>query len=136
MLCQLCATLGQETINTPIYTQMDLTHCHIMTETMARYTMIGETNMAGKAIKILKLAAFAPAVPSSMDYNLRVYFIEDTPDAMEVGSCRWDCTACKIYLPLWILMDFTKECNYTPLSLLGFGTKIDTVKMCCTCELE
>ena len=33
---------------------------------------------------MLRLAAFAPAVPSGVDYNLRVYFIEDTPDALEV----------------------------------------------------
>lgn len=80
---QPVSTLGQETINTPIYTQMDLSHCHIMTEQPMRYTLIGEPNMAGKAIKILRLAAFAPAVPSAVDYNLRVYFIEDTQDALE-----------------------------------------------------
>ena len=83
---QPVSTLGQETINTPIYTQMDLSHCHIMTETPMRYTLIGEPNMAGKAIKILRLTAFAPAVPSAVDYNLRVYFIEDTQDALEVGE--------------------------------------------------
>ena len=41
--------------------------------------------MAGKAVKILRLAAFAPTVPSSVDYNLRVYFVEDTQDALEVS---------------------------------------------------
>ena len=55
-----------------------------MTEHFVRYVMVGEPNMAGKAVKILRLAAFAPAVPSGIDYNVRVYFVEDTQDALEV----------------------------------------------------
>ena len=79
-------TLGEETINTPMYIQMDLNHCHIMADLgLRRYTVIGEPSMAGKAVKILRLAAFAPAVASSIDYNLRVYFVEDTADALEVS---------------------------------------------------
>jgi len=85
-LAQLLSTLGQETVNTQVYTQVDLSHCHIMTDCLMRYTLIGEPNMASKAIKILRIAAFAPAIPSSMDYNLRVYFVEDTMDALEVNS--------------------------------------------------
>ena len=40
--------------------------------------------MARKAIKILRLAVFAPALPSALDFNPRVYFLEDTRDAFEV----------------------------------------------------
>lgn len=89
---QRMCTLGEETINTPMYIQMDSGQCHIMTDvSLRRYTLIGEPSMAGKAIKILRLAAFAPAVTSSVDYNVRVYFVEDTGDALEVSarrSCR------------------------------------------------
>ncbi|ELU09598.1 hypothetical protein CAPTEDRAFT_229366 [Capitella teleta] len=81
---QRMCTLGEETINTPMYIQMDSGQCHIMTDvSLRRYTLIGEPSMAGKAIKILRLAAFAPAVTSSVDYNVRVYFVEDTGDALE-----------------------------------------------------
>jgi len=76
-------TMGQETINTPGYVQVDLNHCHFMTESLCRYSFIGEPAMGGKAVKVLRLAAFAPAVPSSADYQIRVYFVEDTPDALE-----------------------------------------------------
>ncbi|XP_029652297.2 netrin receptor UNC5C [Octopus sinensis] len=76
-------TLGQETINTPIYTQLDPNHCHIMTEQLHRYTLIGESVPGGRAIKILRLVAFAPAMPPSMDYSIRVYVVEDTQDALE-----------------------------------------------------
>ena len=57
-----------------------------MTDSLARYTLIGEPCLAGKAMKMLRLAVFAPRVPSSMDFNVRVYFVEDTPDALEVCS--------------------------------------------------
>ena len=77
-------TLGQENINTQVYTQLDATHCHVMTEHLQRYTLIGEPALLGRAVKILRLAAFAPALPPSMDYNIRVYVVEDTPDALEV----------------------------------------------------
>lgn len=91
-------TLGQETINTPIYTQLDPNHCHIMTEQLQRYTLIGESVPGGRAIKILRLVAFAPAMPPSMDYSIRVYVVEDTQDALEgviqverkLGGCLLD----------------------------------------------
>ena len=57
-----------------------------MTETLSRFTLIGQPNLGGKAIKILRLAAFAPDMPSACDYNLRVYFVEDTQDALDVSE--------------------------------------------------
>ncbi|XP_060560218.1 netrin receptor UNC5B-a-like isoform X3 [Ruditapes philippinarum] len=79
----LAVTLGQETINTQIYTQIDATHCHLMTEYLQRYALIGEPVAQGRAVKILRLAAFAPSLPPSMDFSIRVYVVEDTPDALE-----------------------------------------------------
>ncbi|XP_050391272.1 netrin receptor UNC5C isoform X2 [Patella vulgata] len=76
-------TLGHETINTPVYTQLDPNQCHIMGEQLQRYAIIGESVPGARAIKILRLAAFAPASPPSMDYSIRVYVVEDTQDALE-----------------------------------------------------
>ena len=56
-----------------------------MTDNLMRFALIGQPTVNGNTVKILKLAAFAPAVPSAMDYNLRVYFVEDTQDALEVS---------------------------------------------------
>lgn len=81
---QLAVTLGQETINTPLYTQIDATHCHLMTEQLQRYALIGEPVAQGRAVKILRLAAFAPSSPPSVEFSIRVYVVEDTPDALEV----------------------------------------------------
>ncbi|KAH9494395.1 Netrin receptor unc5c [Bulinus truncatus] len=75
--------LGHETINSPIYTQLDPNQCHVMTEFLNRYTLIGESVPGGRALKIYRLAAFAPAMPPSMDYSIRVYVVEDTIDALD-----------------------------------------------------
>ena len=56
-----------------------------MTDNLMRFALIGQPTVNGNTVKILKLAAFAPAVPSAMDYNLRVYFVEATQDALEVS---------------------------------------------------
>lgn len=69
-----------------------------MTEQLQRYTLIGESVPGGRAIKILRLVAFAPAMPPSMDYSIRVYVVEDTQDALEgviqverkLGGCLLD----------------------------------------------
>ncbi|ESO83456.1 hypothetical protein LOTGIDRAFT_197315 [Lottia gigantea] len=76
-------TLGHETINTPVYTQLDPNQCHIMGEYLQRYAIIGESVPGARAIKILRLAAFAPAAPPAMDYSIRVYVVEDTHDGLE-----------------------------------------------------
>ena len=96
-------TLGQENINTQVYTQLDATHCHIMTEYLQRYTLIGEPALLGRAVKILRLAAFAPALPPSMDYNIRVYVVEDTPDALEV----WNLFLCQLICSCLCLIHFS-----------------------------
>lgn len=37
------------------------------------------------AIKRLQLAIFAPTVCTSLEYSLKVYCLEDTPDALKVN---------------------------------------------------
>lgn len=80
---KMLSKLGHETINTEIYVQIDLNQCHVMTDDLMHFTLIGEPSASGKAFKILCLAAFALTLPSSSDYNLRIYFVEDTFDAIE-----------------------------------------------------
>lgn len=79
-------TLGEETINTPAYVQMDDKNAYIMTEFLGRYALIGESlipNGMG-AIKRLKLFLFGPTVqPVSTECSIRVYVIEDFPSSKE-----------------------------------------------------
>ena len=56
-----------------------------MTEQLMRYALIGESIPGGRAVKILRLAAFAATQNPSMDFSIRVYMVEDTQDALEVN---------------------------------------------------
>ena len=78
--------LGQETVTTQLYAQLDPNHCHIMTEQLSRFALIGESVLGAKAVKCYCLAAFAPSLPPSMDYSIRVYVVEDTTDAINVST--------------------------------------------------
>ena len=86
--------MGRETLNTPVYVQVDVTRCHVVTHLPMRYCLIGEpTNSTqggvavSRPVKLLQLAAFAPSsLTASADYNVRVYVVEDTADALQVSQ--------------------------------------------------
>ena len=102
-------TLGQETINTPVYAQLDVSSCHLVVDTLATYCLVGESAAAarqqqtmnqqqplaavssyngsggsgsGPAVKCLRLAAYAQECPHPTDLTLRVYCLPDTDDAL------------------------------------------------------
>lgn len=76
-------TLGEETINTPAYVQMDDKYACIMTEFLGRFALVGESLFNGiGAVKRLKLFLFGPSVqPAAGDCSIRVYVIEDLPSS-------------------------------------------------------
>lgn len=82
---QNLVTVGQETIVTPLFCQVDPHRCHLMTEQLGRFAIVGESSPGQKAAKSIALAAFAPAFHSSTDYTIRVYCIEDTKAAVQVN---------------------------------------------------
>ncbi|XP_037978531.2 netrin receptor UNC5B isoform X3 [Plutella xylostella] len=75
--------LGQETINTPVFTQLDGDKIFLVTDMLSTFVLVGES-FNGKAVKALQLAIYAPAVPTEAcsEYSIRVYVFEDTPCAM------------------------------------------------------
>ncbi|KAL8580949.1 hypothetical protein ACOMHN_017516 [Nucella lapillus] len=77
------AVVGKEATGCKVYTHLDPNHCHVMTEYLNRYALIGESVPGGQAVKIYRLAAFSPALPPTMDYSIRVYVVEDTQDALD-----------------------------------------------------
>ncbi|KAJ8958937.1 hypothetical protein NQ318_019707 [Aromia moschata] len=81
---QNAVTLGQETINTNVFCQLDKDAAYLVTECLSRFVIVGRS-VNGNAIKRLKLAAFAPKLTfqSSVDYSIRVYVLEDTDSSME-----------------------------------------------------
>lgn len=77
-------TLGEETINTPAYVQMDEKYAYIMTEFLGRFVLVGESLISGmRAVKRLKLFLFGPSIQPNSDCNIRVYVIEDFPSSKD-----------------------------------------------------
>lgn len=71
-------TLGQETLNTPAYVQLDVNAAHIMTDVLASFALTGESAATGLAGKSLQLAAFAQeAAHCAADLTVRVYVLPD-----------------------------------------------------------
>ena len=83
-LFQKIVTVGEETINTPIYCQVDKKQCSIVTEQLGWFALTGESLPEQQAVKSLRLAAFGPVLRTNVDYNIKIYVTDDTPDAIEV----------------------------------------------------
>ncbi|XP_033004972.1 netrin receptor UNC5B isoform X2 [Lacerta agilis] len=75
-------TLDEETLNTPCYCQLEPKCCHVLLDQLGTYVLVGES-YSRSAIKRLQLAIFAPTLCTSLEYNVKVYCLEDTPDALK-----------------------------------------------------
>ncbi|XP_029464807.1 netrin receptor UNC5B isoform X2 [Rhinatrema bivittatum] len=75
-------TLDEETLNTPCYCQLEAQSCHVLLDQLGTYAFVGES-YSRSAIKRLQLAIFAPTLCTSLEYNLKIYCLEDTPDALK-----------------------------------------------------
>lgn len=90
LLPQEVVTLEEETINTPVFAQLDERQLFLVTERLGRFVLVGEASAASveRPFKILRLAVFAPLPlsPQPLDYGVRVYILEDTQAALEVSD--------------------------------------------------
>ncbi|XP_014284948.1 netrin receptor UNC5B isoform X2 [Halyomorpha halys] len=102
---QKIVTLGEETINTPLFTQLDQSQVFLVTDQLTRFVLVGEAANpilpVPRPVKLLRLAVFAPLPTINsqhLDYSIRVYTLEDTVAALEgvvqmekkLGGCLVD----------------------------------------------
>jgi len=79
--------LGQETLNTPAYVQLDVNNAHIMTDVLSSFALSGESATTGLAGKSLQLAAFAQeGAHRGPDLTVRVYVLPDNLAALAYVS--------------------------------------------------
>ncbi|XP_067092854.1 netrin receptor UNC5B isoform X4 [Osmerus mordax] len=77
-------TVGEETLSSPCYLQLEEESCHVLLEQLGTYGLVGQSAPPQSACKRLQLALFAPRAPClSLDYSLRIYCIQDTPHALK-----------------------------------------------------
>ncbi|KAJ8404517.1 hypothetical protein AAFF_G00337840 [Aldrovandia affinis] len=74
--------ISMEDETTSCYCLMDSHSCHLLLDRPGSYALVGEP-FTEVAVKRLKLAVFGSAGANSMDYSLRVYCVDDTPNAFQ-----------------------------------------------------
>uniref|UniRef100_A0A8C9Y379 Netrin receptor UNC5 n=1 Tax=Sander lucioperca TaxID=283035 RepID=A0A8C9Y379_SANLU len=80
--------MSVEEESTSCYCLMDSTSCHLLLDQPGSYALVGEP-LTQAAVKRLKLAVFGSMEAGSMSYSLRVYCVDDTPHAFQVGEGHW-----------------------------------------------
>jgi len=77
--------MSVEEESTSCYCLMDATSCHLLLDQPGSYALVGEP-LTQAAVKRLKLAVFGSMEAGSLSYSLRVYCVDDTPHAFQVGG--------------------------------------------------
>nr|XP_005992392.1 PREDICTED: netrin receptor UNC5A [Latimeria chalumnae] len=73
--------VGEEVPSDPYYCWLDSQTCYVFTEQLGRFTLVGES-LSMSAAKRLKLVLFAPVACTSLEYNIRVYCLNDTQEVL------------------------------------------------------
>ncbi|XP_024918811.1 netrin receptor UNC5A isoform X3 [Cynoglossus semilaevis] len=71
--------MGEELVSEPYYCQLEAETCRVFTEQLGSFALVGESLHMGAA-KRLRLVLFSDSYCSTLEYNIRVYCMDDTQD--------------------------------------------------------
>ncbi|XP_023184689.1 netrin receptor UNC5A isoform X4 [Xiphophorus maculatus] len=74
--------MGEELVSEPYYCQLEAETCRLFTEQLGTFALVGESLHMGAA-KRLRLVLFSDAYCSTLEYNIRVYCMDDTQDVFK-----------------------------------------------------
>lgn len=76
--------MGEELVSEPFYCQLEAETCRLFSEQLGTFAVVGESLHMGAA-KRLRLVLFSDAYCSTLEYNIRVYCMDDTQDVFKVN---------------------------------------------------
>ena len=71
-------SLGEERVDTPVYTQLDGSQVHLLTDSLRRFVLVGESAAQSAAVKQLRVLVSAPAPTPSGEITVVVHVVQDT----------------------------------------------------------
>ncbi|XP_077433931.1 netrin receptor UNC5A isoform X4 [Vanacampus margaritifer] len=74
--------MGEELTSDPYYCQLEAETCQLFSEQLGTFALVGESLHMGAA-KRLRLVLFSDAYCSTLEYNIRVYCMDDTQDVFK-----------------------------------------------------
>ncbi|XP_069999606.1 netrin receptor UNC5C isoform X2 [Penaeus vannamei] len=75
-------TIGEERIDTPVFTQLDGAQVHMMTESLRQFVLVGESAGSNAAVKQVKVVAAAPPPTPSGTLTVTIHVMQDTTAAL------------------------------------------------------
>lgn len=82
--------MGEELVSEPYYCQLETETCRIFSEQLGTLALVGESLHMGAA-KRLRLVLFSDSYCSTLEYNIRVYCMDDTQDVFKVNlGWKWE----------------------------------------------
>uniref|UniRef100_A0A8C5GJ57 Netrin receptor UNC5 n=1 Tax=Gouania willdenowi TaxID=441366 RepID=A0A8C5GJ57_GOUWI len=74
--------MGEELVSEPYYCQLESETCRLFSEQLGTFALVGESLHMGAA-KRLRLVLFSDAYCSTLEYNIRVYCMDDSQDVFK-----------------------------------------------------
>ncbi|XP_049589011.1 netrin receptor UNC5A isoform X4 [Syngnathus scovelli] len=74
--------MGEELASDPYYCQLEAETCQLFSEQLGTFALVGESLHMGAA-KRLRLVLFSDTYCSTLEYNIRVYCMDDTQDVFK-----------------------------------------------------